>query len=433
MKAGALMSSYLLGLECKGCGRVVAAEPTSVCDECYSPLEPCYDYDALRGKLTREVIEGRSRDIWRYRELLPLTREPQAKLPTGGTPLIEARHLGRALGHRALYIKNDAMNYPTLSFKDRVVAVALNPATVFWFETLACSSTGNLANAVAAQAARAGIKAVVFVPSDIEETKLTGSRIYGATVIRVQGNYDAVNRLCSQISQERRWAFVNVNFRPFYAEGSKTVGYEIAEQLGWRLPSAVVVPMAGGSLIGRVKKAFSELSFLGLVEPLPQGKTVKICGAQASGCAPIARAYQQGSEQIVPERPDTIARSLAIGNPADGPFAVRAIRESGGAAAHSTDEEIVEGIRLLASTEGIFAETAGGVTVAAFQKLLAAGSIDRDEPVVLCITGNGLKTAEAVASTGGEVFLIPPKLKDFDRAYAASGQAAEVIAQGMVA
>lgn len=423
------MSSYLLGLECRGCGRVIPAEPTSVCDECYSPVEPCYDYDALRGKLTREVIQGRVHDIWRYRELLPLRREPQSRLPIGGTPLIEARNLGRALGHRALYIKNDAMNYPTLSFKDRVVSVALNCALEFGYDTLACSSTGNLANAVAAQAAQAGIKAVVFVPSDIEDAKLTGSRIYGATVIRVQGNYDAVNRLCSQIAQERHWAFVNVNFRPFYAEGSKTVGYEIAEQLGWKLPAAVVVPMAGGSLIGRVRKAFKELSFLGLVE----SRNVKICGAQASGCAPIARAWESGRDEITPERPNTIARSLAIGNPADGPFAARAIRESGGAAAHSTDEEIVEGIRLLASTEGIFAETAGGVTVSGFQKLLATGTLDPDEPVVLCITGNGLKTAECVASTGGEVFLIPPKIKDFDRAFAASGQSTEAVARELVA
>lgn len=424
-----MMSSYLLGLECRGCGRVVNAEPTSVCDECYSPLEPCYDYDALRGKLTHEVLNSRPRDIWRYRELLPLRREPQSRLPIGGTPLIHARNLGRLLGHNALYIKNDAMNYPTLSFKDRVVAVALNSALEFGYDTLACSSTGNLANSVAAQAAQAGIKAVVFVPSDIEDTKLTGSRIYGATVIRVQGNYDAVNRLCSQIAQERHWAFVNVNFRPFYAEGSKTVGYEIAEQLGWRLPSAVVVPMAGGSLIGRVRKAFKELSFLGLVAD----RNVKICGAQASGCAPIARAWESGAEQITPEKPDTIARSLAIGNPADGPFAARAIRESGGGAAHSTDEEIIEGMRLLASTEGIFGETAAGVTVSAFQKLLASGTIDRDEPAVLCITGNGLKTADAVASVGGEVFLIPPKIKDFDRAFASSGQSTQEVAQGMVA
>src|SRR6266404_192439 len=273
---GAMMSSYLLGLECRGCGKVLPAEPTSICEDCYSPVEPCYDYDALRGKLTSEVILSRPRDMWRYRELLPLQREPQSRLPVGGTPLIEAGNLGRALGHRALYIKNDAMNYPTLSFKDRVVSVALNCTLEFGYDTLACSSTGNLANAVAAQAARAGMKAVVLVPADIEEAKLTGSRIYGATVIRVQGNYDAVNRLCSQISQERRWAFVNVNFRPFYAEGSKTVGYEIAEQLGWRLPSAVVVPMAGGSLIGRIRKSFSELSFLGLVDSAQDPKKVKI-------------------------------------------------------------------------------------------------------------------------------------------------------------
>jgi threonine synthase len=421
-----MMSSYLLGLECRGCGKVLPVEPTSICDDCYSPVEPIYDYNSLRGKLTHEVILSRPRDMWRYSELLPLQRAPQARLPVGGTPLIEARNLGRALGHRApLYIKNDAMNYPTLSFKDRVVSVALNAALEFGYDTLACSSTGNLANAVAAQAARAGIRAVVFVPENLEETKLTASRIYGATVIRVQGNYDAVNRLCTQISQERRWAFVNVNFRPFYAEGSKTVGYEIAEQLGWKLPGAVVVPMAGGSLIGRIRKSFSELGYLGLVDGDP--KQVRICGAQASGCAPIARAVETGSEGIIPERPDTIAKSLAIGNPADGPFAARAIRESGGSAAHATDEELIEGIRLLASTEGIFAETAGGVTVAAFQKLLAQGAIDPDQPAVLVITGNGLKTAEAVSSIGGEVFVIPPKLRDFDRVFAGT-EAQELVA-----
>jgi threonine synthase len=418
------MPSFLRGLKCRGCGRLLPAEPTSICEECYSPVEPDYDYERIRVYLCRGEIESRPRDMWRYRELLPLTRDPQARLPVGNTPLVKAGALGRALGHRALYLKNDAMNYPTLSFKDRVVSVALNAALEFGYDTLACSSTGNLANAVAAQAARAGIRAVVFVPEDLEEAKLIGTRIYGATVIRVKGNYDAVNRLCSQIAQERRWAFVNVNFRPFYAEGSKTVGYEIAEQLGWRLPGAVVVPMAGGSLIGRVQKAFQELVALGLVEPSP----VKICGAQASGCAPIARAVETGAEAITPERPHTIARSLAIGNPADGPFAARAIRDSGGWAAHASDPEIVDAIQLLASTEGVFAETAGGVTVASFRKLLAAGIIDPDEPAVLCITGNGLKTVDAVAGAGGETYTIAPKLAEFDRIFDTAGAAAAVAA-----
>lgn len=405
------MPNFLRGLECRGCGRLFPAEPIAICDECYSPLEPVYDYDAVRVHLCRSVIQSRPRDMWRYSELLPLGEEPVARLPVGFTPLLEAHSLGRAVGHRALYLKNDAMNYPTLSFKDRVVAVALDRALHFGFDTLACSSTGNLANAVAAQAARAGIRAVVFVPAGLEEAKLVGTRIYGATVVQVEGNYDAVNRLCTQISQEHRWAFVNVNLRAYYAEGSKTVGYEIAEQLGWRLPACVVVPMAGGSLIGRIRKAFGELAGLGLVRPEP----VKICGAQAEGCAPIVRAVQSGREDIEPERPDTIARSLAIGNPADGRLAARVIRDSGGSAAFASDREIVEGIELLASTEGVFAETAGGVTVAAFRKLLANGAIGPDEPTVLCITGNGLKTVEAVAAAGGRVISIAPKLKEFER------------------
>ncbi len=403
--------SYLLGLTCRGCGRLVAAEPISICEECFAPLEPAYDYAALRAKITRRTLESRPANLWRYRELLPLSRPPAVPLPVGFTPLLPARNLGRALGHHALYIKNDAVNFPTLSFKDRVVAVALNKAIEFGFDTISCSSTGNLANAVAAQAAFAGLRAVIFVPAELEEAKLVNTRIYGATVVRVDGNYDAVNRLCTQVSQQLRWAFVNVNFRAFYAEGSKSVGYEIAEQLGWRLPQAVVVPMAGGSLIGRVHKAFGELSRLGLVEPA----SVRIFGAQASGCAPIARAVENGCEQILPERPNTIARSLAIGNPADGFFAARIIRESGGWGAHASDPEIIEGIRLLASTEGLFTETAGGVTVAAFRKLLQEGRIAPDETTVLCITGNGLKTTEAVCGVGGQEFIIAPRLAEFER------------------
>jgi threonine synthase len=403
--------TFLVGLRCKGCGRLVPAEATSICEECYSPLEPAYDYEALKGAVSREKLQARPANLWRYRELLPLVGEPAAALPVGCTPLVPARNLGRAIGHGALYIKNDAVNYPTLSFKDRVVAVALNKAIEFGYDTIACSSTGNLANAVAAQAAFAGLKAVIFVPADLEEAKLVNTRIYGATLVRVNGNYDAVNRLCSQISQVRRWAFVNVNLRPYYAEGSKSVAYEIAEQLGWRLPQAVVVPMAGGALIGRIHKGFDELGRIGLVESAP----VRIFGAQASGCAPIVRAVQGGTEQIVPEKPNTIARSLAIGNPADGPFASRLIRESGGWGAHVSDPEIVEGIRLLAATEGIFTETAGGVTVSSFLQLLREGRISPQETTVLCITGNGLKTTEAVTGVGGREYVIAPKLAEFER------------------
>ena len=401
----------LLGLSCRECGRLAPVEGTSYCEECFAPLEPAYDYEAVRAEVSRELWASRPADIWRYRELLPLLGPPEAALPVGFTPLLPARKLGRVLGHQVLFIKNDAVNYPTLSFKDRVVAVALNKAIELGYDTIACSSTGNLANSVAAQAAFAGLKAVVFVPAELEEAKLVNTRIYGATLVRVDGNYDAVNRLCTQIAQEQRWAFVNVNLRPYYAEGSKTVGYEIAEQLGWRLPDAVVVPMAGGSLIGRVHKAFGELGKLGLVEPRP----VKIFGAQASGCAPIVRAVQAGREQIVPEKPNTIARSLAIGNPADGLFAARVIRDSGGWGAHVSDQEIIEGIRLLASCEGVFTETAGGVTVASFRRLLEEGRIQPDETTVLCITGNGLKTIDAVCGVGGEEFLIAPKLAEFKR------------------
>lgn len=402
---------FLLGLRCKGCGRLVPAEPASICEECYSPLEPAYDYDELRGALRRETLEARPANFWRYRELYPLCDPPAAALPVGFTPLLPARNLGRAIGHRALYIKNDAVNFPTLSFKDRVVAVAMNKAIEFGYDTIACSSTGNLANSVAAQAAFAGLKCVVFVPADLEEAKLVNTRIYGATLVRVKGNYDAVNRLCSQVSQTQQWAFLNVNLRPFYAEGSKSVAYEIAEQLGWRLPSAVVVPMAGGSLIGRVNQGFRELELLGWVDPAP----VKIFGAQASGCGPIARAVQSGTEQIVPEKPNTIARSLAIGNPADGPFASKLIRESGGWAAHVPDPEIVEGIRLLAATEGIFTETAGGVTVSSFLQMFREGRIGPDDLTVLCITGNGLKTTDAVAGLASREFEIAPKLSEFER------------------
>jgi threonine synthase len=401
----------LLGLICRDCGKLAPAESSSYCEECFAPLEPAYDYEAIRPTVSREIWAARPANIWRYSELLPLLGPPAAALPVGFTPLLPARKLGRALGHNALFIKNDAINFPTLSFKDRVVAVALNKAIELGYDTIACSSTGNLANALAAQAAFAGLKAVVFVPADLEEAKLVNTRIYGATLVRVEGNYDAVNRLCTQISQEQHWAFVNVNLRPYYAEGSKTVGYEIAEQLGWRLPEAVVVPMAGGSLIGRVYKAFGELGKLGLVEP----RGVKIFGAQASGCAPIVRAVQEGREQIQPERPATLARSLAIGNPADGLFAARVIRDSGGWGAHVSDDEMVEGIRLLASCEGVFTETAGGVTVASFRRLLAEGRIGPDETTVLCITGNGLKTTDAVCGVGGQEFTIAPKLAEFKR------------------
>jgi threonine synthase len=350
--------------------------------------------------------------MWRYRELLPLDSEPTIGRETGYTPLVAAPRLARALGAREVYIKNDAVNHPTLSFKDRVVAVALSKAREFGFDTVGCSSTGNLANAVAAHAAAGGFKTFIFVPADLENEKVVATQVYGANLVKVQGNYDQVNRLCSEIAQEHRWGIVNVNLRSYYAEGSKTVGYEIAEQLGWRRPENIVVPMAGGALITKISKAFGELSQLGWVKP--GGNGPRLFGAQATGCSPISTAAKLGTTEIQPQKPHTIAKSLAIGNPADGPYAVKAILQSGGAGEDASDDEIVDGIRLLAETEGIFTETAGGVTVAVARKLLRAGRIDADESLVLVITGNGLKTLGAVSGSLGEGVTIRPKLEEFE-------------------
>ncbi|HXW91086.1 MAG TPA: threonine synthase [Terriglobales bacterium] len=396
-------------LRCRECGKSWGNQARSICDDCFSPLEVFYDYGALRRQFTREQITSRAPNLWRYAELLPLPQGFQPSLPTGFTPLLPAPRLANALGAKRLWLKNDAVCLPTLSFKDRVVAVALAQARSFGFDTVACSSTGNLANAVAAQAVRNGFKAWIFTPADLEPAKILGTQVFGAKLVRIAGNYDQVNRLCSQIADEYRWGFVNVNLRPYYAEGSKTVGFEIAEQLGWRLPDNVVVPMAGGSLISKIKKAFEELTSLGLVEP----RRVKIFGAQATGCSPIATAVKAGHEDIEPQKPATLARSLAIGNPADGPYAIQAIRTSGGWAEDVSDGEIVESMRLLAETEGIFSETAGGVTVGCARKLYRQGRIPPDETTVLCITGNGLKTTDALAGTFAAEEPIRPKLAEF--------------------
>jgi len=392
------------------------------CDACFAPLEVHYDLDAIAAAVGPEDLRARPRSMWRYREFLPVPQaSSERERPVGGTPLVSAPRLAQALGVRELYIKNDAVNFPTLSFKDRVVAVALSKAREFGFKTVACSSTGNLANALAAAASAEGFEAYIFTPADLEDAKIAGTQIYGARLIKFQGNYDHVNRLCSEMAQRFPWGIVNVNLRPYYAEGSKTVGYEIAEQLGWRLPAAVVCPMAGGSLIGKVAQAFQELGQLGWVEP----SGVRICGAQASGCAPISRAVKQGREEIEPVRPATIARSLAIGNPADGFYAARTIRNSGGWAEDASDSEIVEGMRLLAQTEGIFGETAGGVTVATARKLIEQGKIDPDRALVLIITGNGLKTLDAIpASTTTPV--LQPKLRHLE-AYLAAPSPPEAI------
>jgi threonine synthase len=410
-------------LRCRECGKAWGNQPRSICEDCFSPLEVAYDYDAVRPRFTRERISQQAPNIWRYSELLPLPESFHSQLPVGFTPLLAAPQLGKRVGASHLFLKNDAVCLPTLSFKDRVVAVALAQARQFGFDVVSCSSTGNLANAVAAQAAREGLKAWIFVPADLEPAKILGTQVFGARVVRIAGSYDQVNRLCSQIADEHRWGFVNVNLRPYYAEGSKTVGFEIAEQLGWRLPDNVVVPMAGGSLITKIKKALDELVQLGLVEKKP----VKFFGAQATGCSPISAAVKSGESEIQPQKPATIARSLAIGNPADGHYAIRTITESGGWAEDVSDGEVVESIRLLAETEGIFTETAGGVTVGAARKLHHQGRIAADETTVLCITGNGLKTTDALAGQYISDVAIAPRITEFEKFLHATYDVAEPV------
>jgi threonine synthase len=404
------MNSVRYELRCRECQTRWGNQPISFCQKCFAPLEIAYDLAAIKPEISRDKIASRATNLWRYKELLPLPEQYDASLPVGFTPLVKATNLGETFRTKSLYLKNDSVCFPTLSFKDRVVAVALTQAKAFGFEVVSCSSTGNLANSVAAQAARGGFKACVFIPSDLEPAKILGTQVYGATIVRIDGNYDHVNRLCSQIADKHRWGFVNVNLRPYYAEGSKTVGYEIAEQLGWRLPDNVVVPMAGGSLIGKVNKAFRELIELGLVE----SKHVKFFGAQATGCSPISAAVKAGRNEIEPQKPKTIARSLAIGNPADGFYAARMISGSGGWSEDVSDPEIVDGIALLAESEGIFTETAGGVTVGCAEKLYAQGRIAPEETTVLCITGNGLKTTDALEGRFETSEPLAPKLAAFE-------------------
>lgn len=405
--------TYALHLKCRECARTYDLEPLAACSDCWAPLEVVYDYGRIWSDVRRQDLAARPATMWRYRELLPLKGDPWVGRFTGFTPLVPAPRLARALGLGELYLKNDAVNHPTLSFKDRVVAVALSKAHEFGFDTVGCSSTGNLANAVAAQAAAGGFHAYVFVPADLENEKIVATEVYGARVVKIGGNYDQVNRLCSEIAEKYPWGIVNVNLRSYYSEGSKTLGFEVAEQLGWRLPQNIVIPMAGGSLITKVQKAFEELKQLGWVEPRP----TKFFGAQATGCSPITTAAKRGTPEIEPQKPHTIAKSLAIGNPADGYHAVKAILASGGAGEDVTDEEIVEGIRLLAETEGLFTETAGGVTVAVARKLARAGRLRADESTVLAITGNGLKTIGAVSGASQESAVIRPKLAEFEEQY----------------
>jgi threonine synthase len=430
------MSDFVRGLKCRLCGKTYAKEPLNFCTEDFGPLEVDYDYAAIakslgetpaalrasEGKLGPTLPEERAlfaqvkigrRDMnmWRYRELLPIDGEPTVGPQVGGTPLVRANRLAAELGVENLWLKNDAVNFPTLSFKDRVVSVALSKAREFGFKTVGCASTGNLANSVAANSAAAGLEAYIFIPADLETTKIIGTSIYGAHVIGVHGTYDQVNRLCTQVAFKYGWGFVNINLRPFYAEGSKSMGFEIAEQLGWRTPRHVVVPMAGGSLIGKIHKAFHELHKVGLIKD----PTCKIFGAQATGCNPITNAVKNGWEAHRPvKKPNTIAKSLAIGDPADGYFAAKVMRDTGGWGEDVSDAEIAEAMYLLAKTEGIWAETAGGVTVAGTKKLIEQGRIPRDEEIVICITGNGLKTQDAVNGLLEKPVVIKPSLDEFE-------------------
>lgn len=402
--------SFVKGLKCRECGREYPKEPLYVCEYCFGPLEVDYDYGKIKRKLTKKVIESRPLNLWRYKELMPIDGEPTCGLYSGFTPLIRVRNLEKELGVKELYIKDDSVSHPTLSFKDRVVGVALSKAKEFGFTTVACASTGNLANAVAAQAAEANLERFIFIPADLEWSKIIGTLIYNPTLVAVEGNYDQVNRLCSEIATRYQWAFVNINIRPYYAEGSKTYGYEIAEQLGWNTPKHIIVPCAGGSLITKIWKGLKEFQKIGLLGTVD----TKIYAAQATGCAPIVTAVKEHSEIIKPIKPDTIAKSLAIGNPADGIYAAGTVRETGGWAEDVTDEEIVDAIKLLASTEGIFTETAGGVTVGVTKKLLEQGRIPPDESIVICITGNGLKTQKAVSEKIGEPIHIKPHIDSFE-------------------
>jgi len=405
---------FVTGLRCRECGRAYPAEALHVCDYCFGPLEVTYDYERIAASVTRERIAAGPRTIWRYADLLPVADAAPVDLGAGFTPLVRADRLAAELGLGELWIKDDTAN-PTGSFKDRVVSVALTKARQLGFKVAACASTGNLANSVAAHAARAGMESVVLIPSDLEQAKITMTTVYGGRVIAVDGTYDDVNRLCAELTSERpSWAFVNVNVRTYYAEGSKTLAFEVAEQLGWQAPDHVVVPIGSGSQLTKIAKGFEELGRVGLLDEPP---SVRISGAQSVGCAPVATAFAEGTDAIRPVKPSTIAKSLAIGNPADGWYALDVIRKSGGSCAAVTDDEVIDGIRLLARTEGIFAETAGGVTIATLAKLAAQGVIRSDERVVAMVTGHGLKTVEALSGTVGPSATIPPTLDAFDQAF----------------
>jgi threonine synthase len=406
--------SCVEGLRCKECGREYPQSATYVCEFCFGPLEVTYDYGRIARELTRERIMSRPRSLWRYQELLPLEGAPTVGLQSGFTPLIRAERLGAELGVRELYVKNDGFNFPTLSYKDRVVPVALSKAIELGFDTVGCASTGNLANSVSAHAAKAGLNRYIFIPSDLEVGKIVGSLIYNPHLVAVQGNYDEVNRLCSEIASKYNWAFVNVNMRPYYTEGAKTYGFEIAEQLGWRAPAQIVCPVAGGTILPKIWKGLTEFRRLGLIPDEP----TRMFAAQAATCAPVVQSIHAGTDMIRPVRPrpmeECVDTSLRIGNPADGPYVAQVIQESGGWGEAVTNDEIVEGMKLLARTEGIWTETAGGVTMAVTQKLLRLGRLRPDESLVICITGNGLKTLEAVRERIGAPTTIQPTLASFE-------------------
>jgi threonine synthase len=397
-----------VGLQCHVCKAAFPAEAIYVCDRCLGPLEPVYDYSAIT--LTREDIERRPKNLWRYRELLPITGEPKTGFHTGFTPLVRCARLAERLGVRELYIKDDSVNHPTLSYKDRVVSVAATRAVELGFEVLACASTGNLANSVAAHAARLGMECNVFIPDNLEAGKLLGSAIFGPTILAIAGTYDDVNRLCTQVADRYGWGFVNINLRSYYAEGAKTMGFEIVEQLGWRFPDHLVSPVAGGTLLPRIARGLRELRQIGLVE----GELPKIHAAQAAGCAPVVRALESGAEHPEPVRPDTIATSLAIGNPADGYQVLQTVRATGGSGAAVTDHQIVDAIRLLAETEGIFTEPAGGTTLGGAIDLIQRGAIRPDESIVVCVTGNGYKTGEVVSGRLTEPIRLSRSFTEFE-------------------
>ena len=402
--------SFFTGLRCAMCKTPFPAEALYVCDQCLGPLEACYDYEAVRQSMTRETVAARPGNLWRYRELLPIAGSPLTGLDSGWTPLVRARRLADTLGVEELYIKDDSVNHPTLSYKDRVVPVAATRAIELGFNTFGCASTGNLGNSVAAHAARLGLTCYVFIPQSLEPGKILGSAVSGPHVVGIDGNYDDVNRLCTQVGDRYGWAFANINLRSYYAEGAKTCGFEIVEQLGWRFPQHVVSPVAGGTLLPRIGRAFRELREVGLAA----GELPRVHAAQAAGCAPVINALDSGARHPEPVRPDTIAKSIAIGNPADGYQVLETVRRSGGSGARATDTEILDAIRLLACTEGIFTEPAGGTTLAATIKLLKSGAIAPDESIVVCITGNGYKTSNVMADQLAAPTRLGRSLREFE-------------------